>query len=342
MNTLTIDELSSDACNYWPTELSLEAAEESTLMSLLETQDVFLSILKSADAEPYSWKKAIGLNSKLSSNLFLKHLMTLSDIGGERLQRFSKDFSTLFPNKKLEFKFKDKDYTYEFKSVQEGKISWNNKKLRVEKSLLLENSKEFTNEMFDVVMLLLWGSDAINTDTLPDEILEKCVIGSLIGKTEQLEKYVKERYLHVSRQTGGSTSNDLGHACERYIKKKLLKLLPDTYDLNGHTLANVSQNEKNLTKFDLVAHNKLTNKSIGIEISFQVTTNSVIERKAQNAQNRQELAHKYGHRVAYVIDGSGNFQRKNAINTILKYSDITVNFSDKGLNNLSKFIRDHI
>ncbi|MBV6526741.1 hypothetical protein HT663_09225, partial [Ursidibacter maritimus] len=266
----------------------------------------------------------------------------LSDIGGERLQRFSKDFETLFPNKKLEFQFNNQQYSYDFKSCKNGNTVWTNKKLRVEKSLLLENNKDFSEEMFDVVMLLLWGASVTNTETLPDEILEKCVIGSLIGNSELLEKFVKERYLYVSKQTGGSTANDLGYACERFVKKKLQGLLPKHFNFDGHTLANVSQNKQNLTKFDLVIKNEQNNKSIGIEISFQVTTNSVVERKAQNAQNRQTLAHKYGHKVAYIIDGSGNFQRRNAINTILKYSDCTVNFSDSGLKKLAKFIIENI
>ncbi|WP_373755352.1 MULTISPECIES: hypothetical protein [Neisseria] len=342
MNIITIEQLTSNACNYWSSELSTEAAEQSTLMPLLQTQDIFLSILITADANPYIWQEMIKFNEKLSSNLFLKHLMVLSDIGGERLQRFSKDFHILFPTQKLEFSFKGEDYCYEFKSIKNGTVNWSNKKLRVEKSLLLENSKSFTNEMLDVAMLLLWGADCIHAGNLPDEILEKCVIGSLIGKPDLLKKYVKERYLYVSRQTGGSTANDLGYACERHIKKKLSVLLPDIYEFNGHTLANVTQNDRNLTKFDLIVTNTTTRKSIGIEISFQVTTNSVIERKAQNAKNRQQLAHNNGHKVAYIIDGSGNFQRKSAINTILQNSDCTVNFSDDGLIQLAQFIKDNI
>ena len=337
----TVNDLALDACNYWPTELSEEAAETSTLMPLLETQDIFLSILKVADKTPYIWKDIVRSNSKLSANLFLKHLMVLSDIGGERLQRFSKDFDKLFPSSELHFEFCGESFIHKF-HTSSGKVNWTNKKLRVEKSVLLENREDFTESMLDVCMLLLWGSEAKNSSILPDEILEKCVIGSLIGKPEELDKYVKERYLYVSRQTGGSEANDLGYACERFAMKKLLSYLPENYSANGHTLENVTQNSNNLTKFDLVITNSKTKKSIGIEISFQVTTNSVIERKAQNALNRQELAHKYGHKVAYLIDGSGNFQRKNAIQTILNYSDCTVNFSDIGLQRLAKYIEENI
>lgn len=75
-----------------------------------------------------------------------------------------------------------------------------------------------------------------------------------------------------------------------------------------------------------------------IEISFQVTTNSVIERKAGLAQSRKEALERMGHKMLYIIDGTGNFQRKNAIKTILSFSHLCVNFSDKGLDELINFI----
>jgi hypothetical protein len=85
--------------------------------------------------------------------------------------------------------------------------------------------------------------------------------------------------------------------------------------------------------------NTKTDVYVGIEISFQVTTNSVIERKAGLAKSRQDLMHAAGHKIAYVIDGSGNFQRRNAVQTILSFCDCAVNFSEAGLNKLAKFIQ---
>lgn len=336
----TVEELAKDACNYWPTELVKEAADKSTLIPLIETQDTFLNLLKVADANPYAWKEALTQNKSLSANLFLKHLMVLTDIGGERLQRYAKDFAQIFPKGKLEFTFDDSTCIYKFS--KNDKRIWNNKKLRVEKSLLLENRKTFDNDMLDVCMLLIWGANTTDPSNLPDEILEKAIIGSMIGNSDKLEKYIKERYLFVSRQIGGSTANDLGYICEAYVKNKFEKLLPDNYSFNGHTLKNVTLNDTQLTTFDLVISNSKTKRSIGIEISFQVTTNSVIERKAQNANNRQQLAHKHSHKVGYIIDGSGNFQRKSAIQNILNYSDCTVNFSDAGLLKMVNYIKDNI
>ncbi len=336
----TVDELAKDACNYWPSDLVKEAADKSTLIPLLETQDTFLNLLKVADASPYAWKEALIQNKALSANLFLKHLMVLTDIGGERLQRYSKDFFQLFPRQELEFAFDNVVHTYKFSKTE--KRIWNNKKLRVEKSLLLENRQTFNDDMLDVCMLLIWGANTTDPSRLPDEILEKAIIGSMIGSSEKLEKYVKERYLFVSRQIGGSTANDLGYICEAYVKRKLEEILPDYYNFNGHTLVNVTLNDAELTKFDLIVSNPRTNRSMGIEVSFQVTTNSVIERKAQNANNRQQLAHQHNHKVGYIIDGSGNFQRKSAIQNILNYSDCTVNFSDTGLLHMVNYIKDNI
>ena len=72
----TVEELAQGACNYWPTQLVEEAADKSTLIPLLETQDIFINVLKFADATPYAWQQALAQNKKLSANLFLKHLMS--------------------------------------------------------------------------------------------------------------------------------------------------------------------------------------------------------------------------------------------------------------------------
>jgi len=200
------------------------------------------------------------------------------------------------------------------------------------------NGDKINQDMIDVSMLLLWGGSIVHNANIPQELTEKCVIGQLLGKTEELNKFVRQRYLHVSRITGGSTVNDLGHACEQYVVTYLKKQLPANFVFRGHSVPGVSHNKKDLTTFDLVATNTTNKKCCAIEISFQVTTNSVIERKAGLAQSRKTLLNQKGHKVAYIIDGSGNFQRKNAINTILNFSDCTVNFSDSGLDKLAAFI----
>ena len=80
-------------------------------------------------------------------------------------------------------------------------------------------------------------------------------------------------------------------------------------------------------------------KCCAIEVSFQVTTHRVIERKAGQAADRQRLLHNAGHKIAYVIDGAGNFQRRSAIATLCQHSDCTVTFKDAELDALIMFLK---
>lgn len=103
-----------------------------------------------------------------------------------------------------------------------------------------------------------------------------------------------------------------------------------------HTDANTGR----LTSFDLVATNG--SKYVAIEVSFQVTTNSVIERKAGQARARYEQIVQAGHKIAYVLDGSGNFQRQAALRVLCAYSHCTVAFSRGELDVLCQFLTEEL
>jgi hypothetical protein len=106
-----------------------------------------------------------------------------------------------------------------------------------------------------------------------------------------------------------------------------------------HTIPGITQNAgRTNMSFDLVAESP-TKKFCAIEISFQETTNSTIERKAGQAADRQKLLHKARHKIAYVIDGAGNFQRRSALSTICQHSDCTVSIKDEELDSLAAFLK---
>ena len=108
---------------------------------------------------------------------------------------------------------------------------------------------------------------------------------------------------------------------------------------NGH-IPGITQNDRTETTFDLsVKHN---DKYVGIEISFQVTTNSTIERKAGQAQARYKAVEESGNYIAYIIDGAGNFQRESALTSICQYSHCTVAYTDAEFDVLIEFIREKI
>ena len=53
----------------------------------------------------------------------------------------------------------------------------------------------------DLIMLILFGSNE-KYQSFPEEIIQKCTIGLLLGKSEEIETFVRQRYIWVSRITG--------------------------------------------------------------------------------------------------------------------------------------------
>jgi hypothetical protein len=90
----TPTQLRKKAVLYWPDELAKKEKAASIMPRLLSTQDKFISILDVSDSSPEAWKHALPATNEIPANLFLKHLMILSDVGGEPLQRIRTGFSS--------------------------------------------------------------------------------------------------------------------------------------------------------------------------------------------------------------------------------------------------------
>jgi len=329
-----IVDLEKSAIKFWPAKLSQQEQSSSVIPRLIESQEKFIAVLYVSDASPIAWQNTLHTTTGLPPNLFLKHLVVLSDVGGEKLQRYRKELPTWFPHGYMTFRWKDKEHKYQFKSLGFVK-AWTNGALQIAGEDMLQPAS-LSLAMEDVAMLLLHGGSAIEPG-LPDDLIEKCIIGTLIGRNAELDTFVRQRYIHVSRITGGATANTMGQLCQTYVRTYLMKRLT-TWDFSRHTIPGISHNEGQTdTAFDLVATSP-SGISCAIEVSFQVTTNSTIERKAGQAQPRFDLLHTHGHKIAYVIDGAGNFQRVNALRTICNFSDCTVSFSDSELDALVKFL----
>ena len=50
--------------------------------------------------------------------------------------------------------------------------------------------------------------------------------------------------------------------------------------------------------------------------------------------------HENGYKIAYIIDGAGNFQRSSAITRICQHSDCTIAYRKTEFQLLGNFIRD--
>lgn len=329
------EELHLKALNFWPTEIDEAEKKFSVIPRLIETQDKFISLLNLSNADPFAWKNSINGSKDLSPNLFLKHLMVLSDVGGERLERFKIELKTIFNDSSMEFNWENQIFSYTFHSLNDIK-NWSNKNLYVDGVSIIQR-KELLPIIEDVCMLLMFGGSATN-ENLPQEIVDKCIVGTLLGKNDELESFVRQRYIWVSRITGGATANTLGQIAQIYVVEYLSTNLPD-WDFSQKFIPNISQNDgRTPIKFDIVAVSP-QKKYCAIEVSFQVTTNSTIERKAGQAHSRYAQLKSNGHKIAYIIDGAGNFKRKSAISTILNFSDCTVTFKYEELFKLTEFLK---
>ncbi len=332
----TLTELKSKAVLHWPEEILHAAGNASVLPLLLKTQDTFISLLKVANKNPFSWMETIRHNKLLSGPLFLKHLMVMTDLGGEALNKLP-PLSSYYPNGVLNFSWDNQYWEYKFKKIHE-KCLLDNAALLVDSKKLLKGG-EFTPKMIDVAMLLLFGSLGEN-DSLPMEVKERCVVGSLIGRPQELDQFVKENYIRVSRQLGGATSNALGQFAQKYVVEHLKSLLPsDWIVIRDSSLPGVSHNtDGNGTNFDVIVKSP-QGKYFGIEVSFQVTTNSVIERKARESDSLMASVHSAGHKICYVIDGAGNINiREKAVRTLCSNSDCTVAMSVEEIQHMVDYL----
>jgi hypothetical protein len=329
-----IDDLETNAILWWPERLNQADAAISVIPKLLRTQDDFLKIISLSKEDPFQVFDIL-IASRLPANLFLKHLCVLADYGGEPILRLGRAFISIFKsesgNPSITFAWNSNNYTYEFKSLPLRGLG--NKKLFIDGDGLVD-AKPLTDLYKDMIVLLMFGS----TSTVSGEAgLAACEIGILLGKTDLLEKYVKERYINVSRIIVGATANSLGQLAQKEIVEHLSRSLGKSYCVinNGYIQLD-GYDKKGGMPFDIVV--KKGEKQAGIEVSFQVTTNSTIERKAGQAAVRLSLMHSNGYQIAYVLDGAGNFQRRSAISTICTNSDCTVAYSPQEFDVLSQWL----
>lgn len=334
----TVPELRKLASMFWPSELSEEAAKLSVIPILLETQDEFIAILSVPVPDLLHLFQVINA-STFSGNLFLKHLVILADFGGEQLQRVNSNFEMLFPSGKMEYIWNGEERTYSFQELPVPRLT--NGRLSISSKRLLKERK-LDKLLQDVAAILMFGSACTNEITA--EVLSKCAIGDYLGQPEKLEKFIKQRYIWVSRITMGSRSNNLGHLAQQFVREYLNNnlglenvMLHSNSSIPGITHTDEQTNRP--TSFDIVVSRN--GRYIAIEVSFQVTTNSVIERKAGQSQARYNQIENFGYKIAYVVDGAGNFQREPALSTICSYSHCTVAFSRDELDVLCEFIRGY-
>lgn len=337
-----VDELKKNAVIWWPNDLDANGQETAVKPRLLESRSKFVSLLKLAGKSPYDIFDIIETTG-FSGNLFLKHLAVITDIGGEGLQRIGEDFRNLFPLREgqarstMKFIWHEEIYEYEFQGLPltSGKLT--NKTLHLD-GAGMQDDRAFTAVDRDVAILLLHGASNLDSQTVEKSDFFKCTIGSILGMDREIDEYVSERYIWVSRITGGATANLLGQLAQNRAFEYLKKHLEPEFEVKKNGTLNI-QGQTVTSDILICLKNGLC---VGVEVSFQVTTNSTIERKGNEAENRMRLMHGANHAVAYIIDGAGMFQRKSAVRKLCENSDCTVAFSEIELSVLCAFVRERL
>jgi hypothetical protein len=331
-----INQLEETAIKWWPTEIQELAQQISIIPKLLETHDRFISILKLSNPhEPQSIFALIEA-SNFPANVFVKHLSLLTDFGGELLKRLSNTYEDIFfrtSKGELYFKyeFDGDEKTYFFKNNTFKGLS--NSKLKIDGESF---SKDYPlNDLYeDIIMIFTYGAFSGH------DVFFECDIAGRVSDTDALDTYLKQRYISVSKITSGAKANSNGQILQKRLQSQLQESLGDDFIVKSNGKVILKDQEEKYLNFDLVVNKKGNDSSIGFEISFQVTTNSVIERKAVSAQRRLNMMHSEGHYVGYIIDGAGNFERRSAVSILCSYSDCTVNCSQSDLLQLSSWIRN--
>jgi hypothetical protein len=209
-----------------------------------------------------------------------------------------------------------------------------NSNLNIDGVRILEQTP-LTPLVQDMIMILLFAGASTANELAS---LEKCNLGGFLGQKEEIENYVKQKYIWVSRITTGANTNSLGQIAQIYVADFLRANLDNSYSVQSNGRVPLRRYDKSTgMPFDVVV--KRADKIVGVEVSFQVTSNSVIERKASLAEDRKSMMAHEGHYVAYVLDGAGNFSRSAALGVLCASSDCTVAYSDEELLTLVDFIR---
>lgn len=341
----TLEELELHACKWWPREVREEALKLSILPTLLDTQEKFISLLKLTDKNNPGNLFELLDASGFSYTLFLKHLVVLTDFAGEPLQRINKNFSSIFPTGNLEYDIGSGSNSYTFSSLP-ASGTLNNKRMRIDTIENLTSNNGDKDLCKDIIMMLIYG--AASTESSTRAILYKCTLFELLGDDAKIEDFVRKNYIRVSSTIRGKTATDLGNVAQQYVVSFLDNALGNNYNVRSNgTIPGVTQNDgSTLTSFDVVVDRKddtsRHKKYVAIEVTFQETTNSTIERKGGQARDRFEKITSTRNYIAYIIDGAGNFSRTSAVRVLCDNSHCTVAYTPDEFDLLLEFIKEKI
>jgi len=335
--TRTVSQLRDRAVKWWPPHIRDAVLSSDPAEPLLETFDEFNRFLDSAPTDPLRFREYV-FGHDLKVNVILKHLMVLLDQGGERIQRYVTDKDSIFEKRRDQWGlpvdidaqrvFLDLTSLLSRKRVDNGVLGVDGPGMRK-----TPRNPELST---DLVVLLAFGFLASNGESASK--LSGCDGLLFLNARDFRQAEQSKRYIRVSRIVGGAAANTRGQILQSEVEQRLRYLLEDANVAvtRNHTLIEDTQN---ITSDVFV---EWEGGGVSIEVAFQETTNSTIERKGNEAKSRAQRLAEHGIHTAYVVDGEGCFQRRSAVEKICDNSSCTVAFSDAEFQVLAQFIKEKL
>ncbi|MGO3724955.1 MAG: DpnII family type II restriction endonuclease [Staphylococcus equorum] len=255
---------------------------------------------------------------EIPTEILLKNLMIILDTSAETLDRIA-----------MYLNYKGIDHLTIDNQVIKMKKLGKDKKI----SLSNKNIANADNALkHDIISILSFGYSSVEIGRFSS--IKFCKLSKFANNPDLLDQHLRYLPLNSSSQIKQLRAVNFGQQLEKLVLKKIASVqekLGFELSLDRRYFGQ---------QFDLVLEK--SDKFVVIEIAFQETTNSTLERKGKQAKNGlYESINAKGNKLIYIVDGAGYFKRIRALENLIEYSHFITNVSDEGLEDLIIFLEDY-
>ncbi|MGE8052887.1 hypothetical protein ACQKOD_02785 [Bacillus mycoides] len=329
MNNKNFENYLQETSWFWSEELVGQQNEQNLVNELLSISHLIQqTLLNSSATNLIDSLKNLQYEdgTRVPKSLILKSLMILLDVSAEILDRVA-----LYCRHNNISMLTTSTVPYALKKFGPDF----NKGLSNDNIYKLANADDDFFE--DVLTLMLYAYDSQEFNQFIT--FSKFKLATLVGNPTALTTFYLNRTIENSSQIKQMKAVVFGNSLQTNIKNQILDALR-TYGVH-EAPANRYIDGK---QFDLVLRKPDENltpeqwKWAIIEVAFQETTNSVIERKASQAKLIYKTLEDTNHKLIYLIDGAGFVKRNKVTSTIYENTHFTTTANPDHFNELLDFL----
>ncbi|MFB2516209.1 hypothetical protein [Lysinibacillus sp. OTC-L20] len=167
-------------------------------------------------------------------------------------------------------------------------------------------------------------------------------LATLVGSPSALTSFYLNRTIENSSQIKQLKAVVYGNSLQSNVKNQILSALEQygVVSAPGNRYLDGKQFDLVLCKPDQALPESQW-KWVIIEVAFQETTNSVIERKSSQAKLIYRTLEDTSHKLVYLIDGAGFVKRDKVTSTIYENTHFTSTANPEYFNNLISFLTEY-